>query len=92
MQVVTLSNQDNLKLLQQLKSDFQRITNWNKYQSNVSTQVRKKYSGDLINTISQWGKRRFTLSFGNNTHRPSHRRCFFGIVEITDCYTIIDWR
>ena len=31
--VVTLSTQDNAKLLQQLKSGFRRTINWNKYQS-----------------------------------------------------------
>ena len=29
--VVTLSTQDNSKLLQQLKSVFKRLINWNKY-------------------------------------------------------------
>ena len=29
--VVTLSTQDNAKLLQQLKSNFKRTINWNKY-------------------------------------------------------------
>ena len=29
--VVTISTQDNSKLLQQLKSDFKRVINWNKY-------------------------------------------------------------
>ena len=29
--VVTLSTQDNRKLLQQLKSGFKRTINWNKY-------------------------------------------------------------
>ena len=29
--VITLSTQDNGKLLQQLKSGFKRISNWNKY-------------------------------------------------------------
>ena len=33
--VVTLSTQDNSKLLQQLKSGFKRIINWNKYESSV---------------------------------------------------------
>ena len=33
--VVTLSTQDNTKLLQQLKSGFRRTINWNKYQSNI---------------------------------------------------------
>ena len=29
--VVTLSTQDNARLLEQLKSGFKRTTNWNKY-------------------------------------------------------------
>ena len=32
--VPTLSTQDNVKLLQQLKSAFKRSINWNKYQSD----------------------------------------------------------
>ena len=36
--IVTLSKQDNAKLLQKLKSGFQRIIFWNKYKSKVSTQ------------------------------------------------------
>ena len=31
--VVTLSTQDNAKLLEQLKSGFKRVINWNKYLS-----------------------------------------------------------
>ena len=31
--VVTLSTQDNSKLLQQLKSGFKRVISWNKYLS-----------------------------------------------------------
>ena len=34
--VVTLSTNDNAKLLQQLKSDFESTSNWNKYQAKVS--------------------------------------------------------
>ena len=37
--VVTLSTQDNAKLLQQLKLGFKRTVNWNKYQSKVSMQA-----------------------------------------------------
>ena len=36
--VVTLSTQDNAKLLEQLKSGFKRTINWNKYQSKISTE------------------------------------------------------
>ena len=35
--VVTLSTDDNAKLLKQLKSGFKRKINWNKSQSNVTT-------------------------------------------------------
>ena len=31
VQIVTLYTQDNVKLLEQLKSGFKRIINWNKY-------------------------------------------------------------
>ena len=35
--VITLSTQDNAKLLQQLKSGFKRTISWNKYESSVKT-------------------------------------------------------
>ena len=38
--VVTLSTQDNAKLLQQLISGFKRTVNWNKYRSKVTMQER----------------------------------------------------
>ena len=36
--VLTLSTQDNAKLLEQLKSSFKRTINWNGYQSKVSAE------------------------------------------------------
>ena len=36
--IVTLSTQDNAKLLEQLKSSFKRTINWNKYQPKVSSE------------------------------------------------------
>ena len=41
--VVTLSTQDNAKLLQQLKSAFKRTINWEKYQSKVTIKEWKQY-------------------------------------------------
>ena len=38
--VVTLSTQNNAKLLRQLNSGFKRTINWNKYQSKVTVQER----------------------------------------------------
>ena len=39
---VTLSTQDNAKLIQQLKSGFKRTINWNEYESSVKTFARTK--------------------------------------------------
>ena len=35
--IVTLSTEDNAKLLQQLKPNFKRKINWDKYESSVKT-------------------------------------------------------
>ena len=47
--VVTLSTQDNAKLLQQLKSGFKRTINWNKYESDIKIFAQKRYLNYLIN-------------------------------------------
>ena len=41
--VVTLSTKDNPKFLQQLKSDFKRKSNGNKYESSVRTFAQNSY-------------------------------------------------
>ena len=46
--VVTLSTQDNAKLLQHLKWSFIRTINWKKYQSKATTQARDRYLDYLI--------------------------------------------
>ena len=63
--VVTLSTQDNAKLLQQLKSGFKRTINWNKYESSVKTFVQNRYLNYLINPSFQGVNRLFVLSFEN---------------------------
>ena len=51
--VVTLSSQDNSKLLEQLQSGFKRTINWNKYQTKVSTERQNLYLDFLINPSFQ---------------------------------------
>ena len=63
--VVTLSIQDNGKLLQQLISGFKRTVNWNKYQTKVSTQGQNQYPYFLIDSSFQEVNRLFVLSFEN---------------------------
>ena len=42
VRVATLSTQDNTKLLQQLKSGFERTTNRNKYELKLKRQAHKQ--------------------------------------------------
>ena len=63
--VVTLSTQDNAKLLQQLKSGFERTVNWNKYQSDLKTFAQNRYLNHLAYPSFQRVKRLFVLSFEN---------------------------
>ena len=44
---LALSTQDNARLLQQLKSDFKRTINWNKYQSKLTIQERNQYETNI---------------------------------------------
>ena len=46
--VVPLSTQENVKLLDQLKSGFKRTINWNKYQSKATIQAQNQYLDYLI--------------------------------------------
>ena len=64
--VVTLSTQDNAKLLQQFKSVFKRTINWNKYQSKVTIETLDAYLDYLVDPSFQGVNRRFVLSLENN--------------------------
>ena len=61
--VVTLSTQDNAKLLQLLKSGFKRTINWNKYESSIKRYAQNRYLNHLINPSFQGVNRLFVLSF-----------------------------
>ena len=70
--VVTLSTQDNAKLLQQLKSGFRRTINWNKYQSDPKTYAQNRYLNHQVNPSFQGVNRLLVLSFENENDRTSH--------------------
>ena len=46
--VVTLSTQDNAKLMQQLKTSFKKTTNKNKYHSKLEPYTRKPHLDCVI--------------------------------------------
>lgn len=60
---VTLSIQDNAKLLKQVETRFKRTINGNKYQSNVLTQRKTCIWINLIDPTFQIVKRHFVLTF-----------------------------
>ena len=41
--LVTLSTEDNIKLLKQLESGFKRRMNWNKYLPKTTNQAQNRY-------------------------------------------------
>ena len=59
--VVTLSTQENIKLLKQLESGLERTNNWNKYHSKKSIQAQNRYL--------QGVNRLFVLSFEGDDDR-----------------------
>ena len=80
--VVTLSTQDNSKLLQQLKSGFKRVISWDKYLSKPGLLRRNPNLNHLVETSFQGVKRIFVLAFENDTQRTSHSGYYLSDVQI----------
>ena len=88
--VVTLSTQDNAKLLQQLKSGFKTTINWNKHQRKVSREGVNQYLDFLIDPSVQGVNTLFVLSFENECDRKVHTGYYLPKAEIKDYSVIID--
>ena len=82
--VVTLSTQESTKLLQQLKSGFKRVFNWNKYLSKLELLAQNPNLNHLVEPSFQGVKRLFVLSFENDAQRTSHSGYYIPNVEIKD--------
>ena len=72
--VLTASTQDNAKLLEQLRSGFKRIINWNKYQPKISTERQNQYLDFLIDPSCQRVNRLFVLSFEDEAQRATFKQ------------------
>ena len=88
--VVTLSTQDNAKLLAKLKSSWKRTINWNKYQSKIFTERPNQYLDYLIDSSFHRVNRFFVLTFGNEAQRTSYKGSYLPTVEIKNYNFIID--
>ena len=70
---MTLSTQDNVKLLEKLNSGFKKTINWNKYQSKESIDARNlNILDDLVDPSFQGVDRLFVLCFENTEDRATH--------------------
>ena len=88
--VVTLSTQDNSKLLQQLKSGFKTVVNWNKCLSKPELLAQNPNLNHLVEPSFQEVNRLFALAFENDTQRTSHTSYYLPKVEIKDYNVMIN--
>ena len=88
--VVTLSAENDNKLLEQLKSGFRRSIKWNKYMSQMSNQNKNNNLNYLIDTTFSNVNRLFVLSFENEDDRTSYYKYYLPNVEIKDYNVLID--
>ena len=88
--VVTLSTQDNAKLLPQLKSGFKRTTNWNKYLSKPELLAQNQNLNHFVERSFQGVNRLFVLAFESYAQRTSDKRYYLPNVEIKDCNVMTD--
>ena len=64
--VVSLSKENEIKLLEQLKSGFKRTIKWNKYRTQMTSQSNNNNSNYLIDPTFTKVNRLFVLSFERN--------------------------
>ena len=85
--VVTLSTQENIKFLQQLKSGFKRVINWNKYLSKPDLLAQNLILNHLVGPSFQVF---FVLPYEGDDNRTAHDSYYLPTVEIKDYNIMIN--
>ena len=88
--VVTLSTQENTKLLQQLKSGFKRVINRNKYLSKPELLAQNPNLNYLVEPSFKEVNRFFVLAFENDNDRINTDRYYLPTVQIKDYNIMIN--
>ena len=88
--VVTLSTQYNPKLLQQLKSGFERVISWNEYLSKPELFAQNPNLTHLVEPSFKGVNRIFVLAFENDTQRTSAKGYYIPNVELKDYNIMIN--
>ena len=79
--VVTLSRENNKKLLKQLKSEFKRTAEWNKYISQMTIQNNKNNLNYLIDPTFTKVNRLSVLSFARIVEKIIQQRIIKWILK-----------
>ena len=88
--VVTLSKDDEIKLLTNLKSGFKREIIWNKYRSQMTTETINNNLNILIGPTFTNVNRLFVLAYQNVDDRQSYDEFYLPKVMIKGYNVIID--
>ena len=88
--VVTLSKDDEIKLLTNLKSGFTREIIWNKYRSQMSTEATNNNLKILIDPTFTNVNRLFVLAYQTADNRQSFSQFYLPKVIVKDFNVIID--
>ena len=87
---VTLSKDDEIKLLTNLKSGFKREIIWNKYRSQMTTEAVNNNLNILIDTTFTNVNRLFLLTYQNANDRQSFSQFYVPNVMVKDYNVTID--
>ena len=87
---VTLSKDDDFKLLTNLKSGFKREIIWNKYRSQMTTEAINNNLNSLIDPTFANVNKLFVLAYRTADDRQSFSQFFLPRVMVKDCNVIID--
>ena len=87
--VLTLSKENDKKLLEQLKSGFKRTVKWNKYRSQMTVQSNNNNLNYLIDSTFTKVSRLFVLPF-ERIEENSFSRYYVPNVEIKDFNVLVD--
>ena len=88
--VVTLSKDDEIKLLTNLKSGFTREIIWNEYRSQMCTEVINNTLNILIDPTFTNVNRLFVLAYQTADDRQSFSQFYLPKVMVKDFNVIID--
>ena len=98
--LVTLPNEDNVKLTKQLNKGFKRLVYWNEYKTKIESRdlINNNLTRFYLGASFQEVKPLLVLAFGNadnnanKVERSSDRKYFLSRVNITNYNVLIDGR